>query len=369
MTNDFIIIGGGIAGISLGARLANYGSVKILEMEGQPGYHATGRSAAYFAPAYGNDVVREITAASEAFFRNPPDDFADAALLHPRDSLFVARKDQRAAMDKLREDSPQLVPLNTNELKTSVPILNTTELVSGLRDPFGGDLDVHAILQGFLRQFRVQGGELLTNTHVKALQRQNGSWLVKTNAGDFSAAIIINAAGAWADKVAMHAGLAAIGLTPLRRTAILVDAPAELDISQWPLIIDVDEHFYVKPDAGQLLISPADEIPSEPCDAQPDELDIAIVVDRIQQVTDLDITKINHRWAGLRTFSPDRSFVAGFDPRTTGFFWLAAQGGYGVQTCPALSDLATQLLTNSHKAQTDIMVKKLGPLIAPDRFL
>lgn len=368
-SHDIIIIGAGIAGISLGAQLASQGRVVILEMEKQTGYHATGRSAAFFAPAYGNKVVRDITAASEAFFRHPPPDFTDVALLHPRDTLFVARQDQRASMSNFLSRNTLLPTLDGTGLKEVVPILDTSVLVSGALDKSGGDLDVDAILQGFLRQFRSAGGELVVDSRVIQLQRTNGMWIVRTGNAQFKSPVVVNAAGAWADGIAESAGLPGLGIQPLRRTVVMVDAPPGTDIADWPLTIDIDEQFYFKPDAGQLLISPADESPSRPCDAQPDELDIAIAIERVTQVTDLKVRKINHRWAGLRSFAPDRSFVTGFDPRSTGFFWLAGQGGYGVQSSPALADIAAYLLTGRHHLVSKAAIQDLAPLIAPDRLI
>ncbi len=306
MNSDIIIIGGGIAGISLGAQLSGHARVTILEMENQPGYHATGRSAAYFAPAYGNETVRQITAASESFFRTPPENFTDVPLIHPRESLFIARKDQAASMSALLNENDQLIPVETAQMVAQVPILNPSTLLSGARDPAGGDLDVHALLQGFIRLFRANDCQMIMSTLVTSLFYRNGLWTVKTNKSEHRAPTIVNAAGAWADQIAQMAGLQPLSIRPFRRTALLIDIPGDIDITDWPLVIDVDEQFYFKPDAGKLLISPADETLCEPCDAQPDEIDVATVVDRIQQATSLNVMKINHRWAGLRTFAPDR---------------------------------------------------------------
>lgn len=368
-TYDTIIIGAGIAGASLGAQLVSQGRVIILEMEKQPGYHSTGRSAAFFAPAYGNKVVRDITTASEPFFRRPPNNFTDVALLHPREALFVARQDQCESMSSLLTKTSHLRALDATRLTEKVPILDTNVLVSGAVDKTGGDLDVDAILQGFLRQFRSGGGELCLDTKVVQLKRTNDMWIVRTENAEYKSATVVNAAGAWADSIAESAGLAGLGIKPLRRTVVLVDAPEGTDISDWPLTIDIDEQFYFKPDAGQLLISPADESPERPCDAQPDEVDIAIAIERFQQVTVLQVQKVNHSWAGLRSFAPDRSFVTGFDPRSTGFFWLAGQGGYGVQSSPALADIAAYLLTGSHQLMSREAIEDLAPSIAPDRLI
>ena len=366
---DTIIIGAGIAGVSLAAQLSRYCKVLLLDAEQNPGYHATGRSAAFFAPAYGNDVVRAITAASEDFFRNPSGGFTSTPLLHPRHALFIATDEQKKQLSAQHDQSPHLQTMDAAEIKRRVPILNIEKIKQAANDTTGGDLDVNAILQGYLRQFRTHGGDLQTNAKVAGLKWSDGYWKVSTTSGSFIAPIVVNAAGAWADTIAKFASLDSIGITPYRRTAVLVDAPVAEDISAWPLVIDIDEGFYFKPDAGQLLISPADETKSTACDAFPDELDIAIAIDRVQKITDLQVKKVNHSWAGLRSFAPDKTFVAGFDPRAKGFFWLAGQGGYGVQSAPGLADIALFLITGNHDLLTHSQVKEHITKIAPDRFL
>jgi D-arginine dehydrogenase len=369
MDYDFVLIGGGIAGASLGAQLATVARVAILEMETQPGYHATGRSAAYFAPAYGNYVVREITAASEDFYHNPPVQFTNVPLLKPRMSLFIAQEHQRDSVSLMMKESPHLVSVSAEQIQAHIPIAKREVLVCGALDQGGGDLDVDAILQGYLRQFRSNGGDIFTACQLNDLTYQHGQWTLNTNAGKYTAPVVINSAGAWADHIGTMAGLDPLGIRPFRRTAILVDPPKDQDISEWPLTVDVDEDFYFKPDAGQLLISPADETPSEPCDAQPDDFDIAVVIDRVQQSFNLEVDRINHSWAGLRTFAPDKTFVVGSDPRCQGFFWYAGQGGYGVQAAPGLADLGCSLLTGNQPILTAQSADKLQPLIAPDRLL
>jgi D-arginine dehydrogenase len=366
---DFIIIGGGIAGASLAAQLGQEARVAILEMEKQPGFHSTGRSAAYFAPAYGNYVVREITAASESFYQEPSDKFTNVPLLRPRGSLFVAEERQRESVVKMMEESPHLLEVNSDEIRSQVPIIKPGKLTCGAFDEGGGDLDVDAILQAYLRQFRSNNGEIITACKLLDLDYRDGVWTLQTEKGVYTTPVVINSAGAWADQIANLAGLEPLGIKPYRRTALLVDSPTDLDISNWPLTVDVDEDYYFKPDAGQLLISPAEETPSEPCDAQPDDIDIAVVVDRLQQVLDLEVRKINHSWTGLRSFAPDRTFVVGFDPRCSGFFWFAGQGGYGVQAAPGLADIGAAIMTGNQPILTKQSFDKLRPLIAPDRFL
>lgn len=344
-TADVIIVGAGIAGVSLAARLAPRLRVIVLEAEPQPGYHATGRSAAFFVTAYGNALVRAVTVLSEGFYRQPPAGFSEVPLLNPREVVFFGRQDQRQALDRLHAEVPALVSVDAAWLLERVPVFAPGHVHAGLLDSSGGDLDVDAVLQGFLRQARHAGCVLHTGAPVVGMERSGGGWRLRTAGGAFSAPLVVNAAGAWADPLAGLAGLAPLGLQPLRRTAMLVPLPAGMDCRRWPFAVDVEEAFYFKPDAGQLLLSPADETPSAPCDAQAEEYDVALAVDRFEAATTLQVERVSHRWAGLRTFAPDKSFVVGFDPRAEGFFWLAGQGGYGVQSAPGLSALAAALLT------------------------
>ncbi len=347
VTADVIIIGAGIAGASAGAELAASARVIVLETEPQPGYHATGRSAAFFVLSYGNAAVRAVTAMSESFYRSPPAGFTEVALIRPRPGLFFSRSDQRAALASIHDEVPSLRPLSADDIRERVPVISPDYIDSGLLDETGGDLDVDAILQGFLRRLHHRGGELYTGHKVQELSREDGLWKIAAGDKTFMAPVVVNAAGAWADQIAILAGLKPVGLQPKRRTAMLIDAPKGLDITDWPLMVDVEEQFYFKPYAGALLLSPADETPSPACDAQPEELDVALAVDRFETATGLEVPRVIRRWAGLRTFAPDKTFVVGFDPRTNGFFWLAGQGGYGVQTAPALARLTASLITGS----------------------
>lgn len=365
-TADVVVIGGGIAGASVAAELAGSGRIVLLEAESQPGYHATGRSAAYFAPSYGNAVVRAVTAESQSFYQAPPDGFSDVPLLNPRPALFVGLPMQADSIREMREENPGLSLVGEDEVIRRVPIVRKGEGICGLLDEAGGDLDVDAILQGYLRAFRRAGGTVVTNARVTSLSRADGDWRVLHEGGEVTAPVIVNAAGAWADQVAVLAGFGGVGLVPKRRTAMLIDLPDGTLSPDWPLTIDVDEDFYFKPDAGKLLLSPADETPCEPCDAQPEELDVAIAVDRFMTITSVAVDRVAHRWAGLRTFSADKTFVVGYDPRAAGFFWLAGQGGYGVQTAPGLSRFAAALVTGSDvPGSLDAIVTE----VAPDRLL
>ena len=350
MTRKVVIVGGGMAGISLGAALSAETGVVVLERESAPGYHATGRSAAVYAPAYGNRVIRALTAASREFLETPPDGFTASPLLEPRPVMFFGRQDQQKTLAGLMSETagqPGLHSVTAAEVLAQIPCFRPDYLHSAVEDVTTSGIDVDALLQGYARQLRNKGGEIITDFDVDTLTRQQDVWTITSKDGrSFDADILVDAAGAWADQLAVTAGVTPVGLTPLRRTAITVDPPADVDVSGWAIAIDADEELYFKPETGRLLVSPADETPSEPCDAQPEELDIAICVDRLETATSLTVRRISHKWAGLRTFSPDRTPVVGYDLAANGFFWLAGQGGYGIQTAPAMAELAASLVLN-----------------------
>jgi D-arginine dehydrogenase len=368
-TSDIIVIGAGIAGISAAAELAADATVAVLEMEPQPGYHASGRSAAYFAAGYGKKIIRDITACCETFLRSPPDGFTEVELFRSRDCLFFGREDQAEKLAAMQRDNPRLQFLDSQAVCERVPVMSPDYVHGAMWDQKGGDLDVDALLQGFLRQLRRRGGQFFASHRVNGLERSGKLWTVTAGGQQFQAPIVVNAAGAWVEVVARMAGLGPLGFQPLRRTALTIDPPGGVDISDWPEMFEVDESFYFKPEAGQIMISPADETPSEPCDAQAEDIDVATGVYRFEQATGLDIRRVNHRWAGLRTFAPDRVFVAGFDPRDRGFFWLAGQGGYGVQSSPALARLTRFLVTGTApEGEFSTMLNYIDD-VAPDRLI
>ena len=344
---DFLVIGAGIAGASAAAELAAAGSVLLVEAEGQPGYHATGRSAAMFTATYGPPAIRALTAASRDFLATPPDGFGDQPLLRPRGILLIGRADQRrslaAALADGRHTVADLRALDADEAVRLVPALRRDYVAGAVHEPGAMDLDVHALHGGNLRRLKAHGGRLLTDAAVTALTRSGGRWRADTAAGPVAADTVVNAAGAWADAVAGLAGARPIGLVPKRRTALVFDADPPVAPESWPMVIDVDERFYVKPESGRLLGSPADETPMPPCDVQPEELDVAVAIDRIERATTLKVRRVTHRWAGLRSFVADKSPVVGWDDAADGFFWLAGQGGYGIQTAPALARVAAGL--------------------------
>jgi D-arginine dehydrogenase len=350
---DFLVIGAGIAGASVAARLAEHGSVIVLERESQPGYHTTGRSAATFEPSYGNHDVRKLILASEDFLTNPPAGYGDgASFLSPRGMMSIFRADQKDVMEREFEDiqptSADLRILNQSETLERVPILDPDYVFSSLYSDLALDIDVHGLHQAYFAFMKTHGGALTVNAEVIAIGRNapENDWQVETaKAGNFSAPVLINAAGAWCDVMAELAGVPAIGLEPRRRNAVLIPGPDDHDISNWPMLGGSDPAFYFKPDAGRIMVSPEDAIPSEPCDARPDEMDIAIAIDRFETATTMTVKRPEHTWAGLRSFVADEMLVAGFDPdpANSGFFWLTGQGGYGIETSPAMSLIASTL--------------------------
>jgi D-arginine dehydrogenase len=344
---DVLIVGAGIAGASAAYEIAPFARVVLLERESQPGYHTTGRSAAVFAPAYGNRVIRALTAASHAFYQERAGGLAEHPVLAPRGALFVAREDQIATLDALQAETASEVPalerLDPAELLARMPVLRAEYVAGGLYDPTSMDLDVAAIHQGYLQGFRARGGRVITEAEVRAVGADGAPWRLETRAGPFEAAVLVDAAGAWADALAQLAGALPVGLSPKRRTALLFEPSIPPDPT-WPLVLDANEQFYFKPESGVLLGSPADETPVPPCDVQPEELDVAIAIDRIERAASFRVTHVRRKWAGLRTFAPDRTPVVGMEESAPGFFWLAGQGGYGIQMAPALARAAAKLL-------------------------
>jgi D-arginine dehydrogenase len=346
---DVLIIGAGIAGAAAGFALAPNRRVILLERESQPGYHSTGRSAALFTEAYGNATIRALTKASRAFFTAPPQGFSDHPLLTPRGIITIGRADQKDAVEAGFVEAHRHVKsvhrILPDEVCTRLPVMRRDYVAHAFIEPEAMDIDVHAVHRGYLRGMTAAGGRVVTDAEVLALGRKGAEWHVETKAGTFSAPVVINAAGAWCDEVGKLAGLAPVGLVPKRRTAITFELPVGQDPAPWPSMIDASEQFYFKPDAGRILASPADETPMPPCDIQPDEMDIAILIDRLEQATTFQVRRLAAKWAGLRSFVFDKTLVAGFDAAAPGFFWLAGQGGYGVQTSPTMSRVVGALVT------------------------
>lgn len=344
---DVALIGAGIAGASAAYFLARQGAhILLLEKEARPGLHSTGRSAALFVQDYGNDHVRQLTQASRPFFDRPPEGFAETPLLAPRGILTIAPEEDLGALaeEAARRPPGRAVMLNAAEVRGQHPVLREAFVAAALYDPAACDIDVDALHQGYLRGARARGASIYTSGTVTALEHRRGGWEIETETGSFAAAKVVNAAGAWADDIAIAAGRQPLGLQPLRRTAALFDPPPLMEISAWPFVVDIRETFYFKPDAGKILASPADTTPVEPGDVYPEEWDIAVAIDRVQRAAELDVRRVTHSWAGLRTFAPDETPVIGYDAQVPDFFWLAGQGGFGLQTSPAAGALAAHVI-------------------------
>lgn len=356
-TADILVIGGGIAGISAAARMAADAKVIVLERESAIGYHSTGRSAAIFVANYGNATLRALNAASEPVLRNP--DMTDGSVLSPRGELLVAKEHELPAMEAHLAQCPDMERLTVAEALSLHPLLRPAPIAAAIFERDASDIDVDRLLQGFARLLRMSGGEIVTGAEVLSITR-GPHWQVETAADRFEAPILVNAAGAWADIIAGLAGVTPVGLQPMRRSAALLPAPEGRDMRDWPMISDISETWYAKPDAGRLMVSPADEDPVEPQDAWPDDMVLAEGLDRYEQAVTVPVTRVERSWAGLRSFVPDRTPVAGFASDAQGFFWLAGQGGYGVQTAPALSQLAADLITKRAPALPPQIVANLS---------
>jgi D-arginine dehydrogenase len=361
---DILVIGGGIAGLSAAAALAENARVTVLEAEEQIGFHSSGRSATMLHYALGDRLVRALTLASRPFFDAPPDGFSEIPLGRRMPVLVHAREDERDALEALEAELSlfaELERLDEQGVRELCPLLKP-DAVHGIADRNGIRLDPHALLQGFLRQLRSRGGELHTGARAAAVERGGGAWQVTTETGEkHSAPVLVNAAGAWADSIARLARIEPLGLEPKRRTIITFDAPPGTDLERLPFAKTVGDELYFAPESGRLLASPMDEVPSEPIDAQPDEYEVALAAHRMEERTTARVDRIHSRWAGLRTFAADRRPVAGFAPDAEGFFWLAGQGGFGLQTSPAMAAIVQSLIAGSCWPVADVGADELSP--------
>jgi D-arginine dehydrogenase len=369
---DFIVVGAGIAGASAAYELQKHGTTVLLERERLPGYHTTGRSAAFLVDSYAGQVVGKLTRAGRRFFEEPPAGFSDSPLVTPNAVLWIGREDQRVSLGNAtklgRDAGAEMIDVAVSEAIERCPILREDYLSAAVLEPSALHIDVAGLLESFLRGFRRSGGIVSTKSEVAKLERVGESWQVEAGGQTYHGAVVVNAAGAWCDVVARLAHAKPVGLQPLRRTAITFDGPPNCDTRTWPLVIDADEDFYFKPEGAQLLASPCDETPSEPCDTHPEDYDVAVVADAIQRATTLDLQHIRHRWAGLRSFVSDRSPVIGMDPERAGFFWLAGQGGFGIMTSPAASRAAAGLIVNESLPE-DLRALGLSPaMLSPGRL-
>jgi D-arginine dehydrogenase len=367
-TADIIVIGGGIAGASVGARLATDHKVVLLEMEDRPGYHSTGRSAATYEPNYGPPSIRSLTRASRDFFFSTTQCFTTSTLVSPRNSIFVVPEHQHREAEALLETGADLTPISVAEARRQVPPLREDYVKAALLDPSTADIDVDLLHQGFLRLIKAHGGDILCKAEVQGITLRKGVWEVSTAAGVFAAPILINAAGAWGDKIAEKAGLKPVGLQPKRRSVAVLPVDAQMKVMTWSFVGDVGETWYAKPSGGQLLVSPAEAEPVAPHDAFADDMTLAEGIARFQEAVDIEVTRLAGSWGGLRSFVPDGNPVCGYAPEAEGFFWLIGQGGYGIQSSPALSDLAAALVCQKAvPAYIEREGLKLGD-IAPGRF-
>ncbi|MCE8536050.1 FAD-binding oxidoreductase [Ruegeria pomeroyi] len=357
---DVLVIGGGIAGISAAAELAAHMSVLVLEAETAPGYHATGRSAAIFIRNYGNATLRALNAASAPFLV-APEGVSEHSLLSPRGEMLVATEAELPALDEYASGASGLEALTPAQAVELVPILRQDRIAGAIIEWEAQDIDVDRMLGGYARLLKSRGGQVVTAAPVTGITRAAGVWTLTTNDGSYQAPLLVNAAGAWADEVARMAGAHMLTLQPMRRSAALLPPPGGHDIRNWPLFASAAEHWYAKPEAGRLMVSPADEDPVAPHDAWPDDMVLAEGLHRYEQAVCEPVQRVEASWAGLRTFAPDRSPVVGFDPEVEGLFWLAGQGGYGIQTAPGLSRLTAALIAGQPPELSPVTVAALDP--------
>ena len=366
---DVIVIGAGMAGASVAYFLAPHARVLVLERESYAGMHSTGRSAALFSETYGSAQVRALTRATRPFLATPPAGFAAEPILGPRGATLIGTAAQMHEVSALYE---AILPFTRDvelhdaaQLQAAVPVLRPEFAQIGLHEPGAADIDVNELHQGFLRGLKARGGQLRVDVAIAAIEREAGGWRVETVEQSFRAPLLINAAGAWVDQVAKLAGVAPLGIVPKRRSAFVFDPPEGLATARWPFINDFSETFYFKPDAGLLLGSCANADPVEPHDVQPEEYDIALGIHHIEEATTLTIRRPRRSWAGLRSFVADGDLVGGFASDAPGFFWVAAQGGYGIQTSAAMGEacacLALDLPLSAHLVDAGLSAAMLAP--------
>jgi D-arginine dehydrogenase len=372
MDCDILIVGAGISGAAAGYYLAGNRRVVLLEGEAQPGYHSTGRSAALYEPSLGNATVRGFDIASGPFLKNPPAGFCAAPILTPRGELTICDGDNRAKLDDLLalngSGGNEIREIAIDQALAMIPAIRPECLRWATYEPGVMDIDVHGLHQGFLKGFAAAGGTLVCDAPVTKAERRAGLWQIHAGSEQFSAPILIDAAGAWADHVAVLGGVAPLGLQPKRRTAAILPAPDGVDVWRWPVLGAAGENAYLNSHAGKLLASPGDATPVEPQDVQPEELDVAMLVDWVERKTTMTVRRIERRWAGLRTFAPDNCPVMGEDQSMPGFWWLAGQGGYGIMMAESLGRSLASLLD---EGELPADVRALGvtaEVIGPSRL-
>ncbi len=374
MVYDYVIVGAGMAGVSLAYRLPESAQVLVLERESHAAYHSTGRSAAMFVETYGTETIRALTVAGNDFFSHPPAGFSDQPILLPRGVLYVGTAEQQGLLDSQYQDWHEqgldVSRLSAEQALAMVPCLDPAQLAGALYDGQGQDMDVHALHQGFLKGAQAKGVKLRLDTEVLSAKWDGECWEVQLNSEPTTlrTRVLVNAAGAWADTLAERCGVQALGIQPKRRSAFLFSPPEGVDHREWPAVIDIGEEFYFKPDAGMLLGSPANADDVDAHDVVAEELDVATGIYRIEERTQLRIRRPSHTWAGLRSFAPDGELVIGQDAQCPGFFWLAGQGGYGIQTAAGASLLAASLLQKQDLPES-LKALKIDPtVVSPARF-
>ncbi len=360
---DVIIIGAGIVGASAAAGLGATHKVALLEQEEQAGFHTTGRSAAIWILNYGPPDVRVLTGLSRDFFMSPPADIGTEKLAVGREILYLAPAGQTDNLDELIGQGLGIEEISLAQAKALCPAIIDSYAVRAGLESDGFDMDVAALHQFYLRRMRQAGGQLMLRHRAGRIERKNGVWEVETSGGAvITAPVVINAAGAWGDEVAKIAGLPPIGLVPCRRTAAIID-PAPYQVEHWPMVQSAGHDWYVRTEARtKLMVTPCDETPDTPHDVQPDELDVAIGIDRMQHALNIEVRRVEHSWAGLRTFTPDRSLAFGWDNAASGFFWCVGQGGYGIQTAPAASALVTAMVKGEDPGPAGVIIPAIDPM-------
>ena len=350
---DFGVIGGGIAGLSAAAHLAELGRVVVLESEGAPGYHTSGRSAALYEADYGAPATVAVAHASGA-------ELARMGVLSPRGLLLVGGPGDAAAFSRDVQDL-RMTPVSPDQARAMVPILNPQALAFAAHTEAAQDIDTEAMMQHYARALRASGGELRVRAPVTALQRDPQGWRITAGGETLAVRRVVNAAGAWADGIARMAGLAPLGIRPLRRSMAVIPAPGGHDIRAWPMLIGVGETWYAKPQAGKLLVSPADEDPAEPHDAWPDDMVLAEGLARFEAMVTTPVTRLEHSWAGLRSFAPDRALVLGPEPSDPSFLWCAGQGGQGFLSAPGAARVLLETAGGRPSGQPAAVLAALSP--------
>lgn len=354
LTPDFVVIGAGIAGASAAYELAAHGEVLLLEREPIAGYHTTGRSAALYTEVWERGVLRGLARASRSFLETPPDDFAEQPVLSPLPVMMIGRADQAHFVRTLHQDASRYVEaslIGEDVAREFCPLLRPGYVELAVFEAGSRAIDVDVLHQSFLRGARQRGGTVQLDRGVDSIERNESGWLVSAGEIEAKTPVVVNAAGAWCDVVGTMAGVDPIGLVPKRRTAFTFASPDGVDLSTMPIVIDVEEQFYFKPEAGQLMGSLAEATPMEPHDVRPEEIDVARAIDRIQAATVMEIRHVRRTWAGLRSFVADGVPVVGEDPSAPGFFWLAGQGGAGIMTSPAMAQTVAGLVTSGRVPQ------------------